>query len=132
MLKIVANDLYVDVDVDLVREIMAIIDWFSPSVHKSLIQKLIRTRCEGVEYGDVVYPVVEVIMASMVQLMLNPGVFVPNIRRFVTGIESLTKRLAVTIFEDSYIANTELLMELMAAGLLAQTDRESDHINKCI
>ena len=38
----------------------------------------------------------------MILLLLNPGVFVPNIRRFVTGLESMTKRLAVSICEDSY------------------------------
>lgn len=31
-------------------EISNIIDWFSPSIHKSLIQKLIRTKCEFVSH----------------------------------------------------------------------------------
>ncbi|GAG85598.1 unnamed protein product, partial [marine sediment metagenome] len=54
---------------------------------------------------------------------MNPGVFVPNIRRFVTGIESASKRLAVSIHEDSFTQRNDVMMGLYATAMIAQDDR---------
>lgn len=110
-------------DINNMLKIKEFVKWFPPSLHKSLIQKLIRTRCEQVEYGGMYYNPKDVIITSIILLMLNPGVFVPNIRRFVTGLESATKRLAVSIHEDSFTTKNDVMMGLYAAGMIAQDDR---------
>lgn len=106
-----------------IEQIKPLISWFPPSMHKSLIQKLIRTRCESVEYGGKLYSPDAVLLTSLSLLLLNPGVFVPNIRRFVTGMESAAKRLAVTINEDSFTQRNDVIMGLYAASMIAQDDR---------
>lgn len=106
-------------EIQQVREELA---WFSPSIHKSLIQKIIRTRCRrvrlpkaGEKSGCLV------LLVSLGMLLVHPGSFVPNIQRFVTGLESTAKRLAVSICEDSYYSGS--LTPLFAAALVAQRDR---------
>jgi len=111
------------VDIGQMGEIKSVINWFSPSLHKSLIQKLIRTRCEKVEYSGKLYDPAAVLLASFSLLLMNPGVFVPNIRRFVTGIESATKRLAVSVHEDSFTERNNLMVMLYASAMIAQDDR---------
>ena len=111
------------VDIKDIKLFKTIVCWFPPSMHKSLIQKLIRTRCESVEYGNKLYDPQVVMLTSLILLILNPGVFVPNIRRFVTGIESATKRLAVSICEDSYTEKADVLMGLYTSAMIAQDDR---------
>lgn len=103
--------------------IKGLINWFPPSLHKSLIQKLIRTRCDQVEYNNVLYPASAVLLTSISLLLLHPGVFVPDIRRFVTGIESAAKRLAVSIHEDGYTEKHDIMMGLYTAAMIAQDDR---------
>lgn len=56
-------------------------------------------------------------------LMLHPGAFVPNIQRFVGGMESATKRLAVSICEDSYIEDTKCLFSMYVATAISQQDK---------
>lgn len=104
-------------------EIKSIVGWFPPSLHKSLIQKLIRTRCRHVEFLGKLYDSDAVLVTSIVLLLMHPGAFVPNIQRYVTGLESATKRLAVSICEDSYFQDGNEIMGLYAASLLAQQDR---------
>ncbi len=113
------------IPINVMNQVKEIINWFSPSMHKSLIQKLIRTRCDNVEYGGKLYPAPVVLLTSFSLLLLNPGVFVPNIRRFVTGIESAAKRLAVSIHEDSYLEPqfSPILTQLYAAAMIGQDDR---------
>ena len=110
-------------DINQMNLIKPLIEWFPPSLHKSLIQKLIRTRTKSVEYGGKVYRARDVLLTSLILLLLNPGVFVPNIRRFVTGIESAAKRLAVSIHEDSFTERNDVIMSLYAAAMIAQDDR---------
>lgn len=43
----------------------------------------------------------------------------PDIRRFVTGLESL-KRLGVIALEDSYTDNPNMIVQLFAASLVKQ------------
>lgn len=98
-----------------------IIEWFTPALHKSLIQKLIRTKCELVLYNDIKYPVQYVLLVSISLLTIDVGSFVPTIQRFVTGLESITKRLAVSIIEDAYISNIDDILLLLGCALLSQT-----------
>lgn len=113
------------VPIEQMKIVKPFIDWFPPSLHKSLIQKLIRTRCDSVEYSGKIYPAGVFLLTSLSLLLLNPGVFVPNIQRFVTGIESASKRLAVTIHEDSYVdpKYNNILMQMYASAMIAQDDR---------
>ena len=110
-------------NLDQMKAIKPLIEWFPPSLHKSLIQKLIRTRTKSVEYGGKQYDPTAVLLTSFILLLLNPGVFVPNIRRFVTGIESATKRLAVSIHEDSFTKSNDVIMGLYTSAMIAQDDR---------
>lgn len=98
------------------RPIIEFLSWATPSIHKSLIQKIIRTGAATVEKwpGDLV------LIVSFIMLLNHPGAFVPDIQRFVTGQESALKRLAVSICEDSYTPYPGELMSLYAAALLTQ------------
>jgi hypothetical protein len=115
---------------DIVREvrpeadidgIKGVISWFPPSLHKSLIQKIIRTRCTFVAHQEKEYSARDVLLVSFALLMIHPGSFVPNLQKFVTGLEGATKRLAVSIIEDSYIDRPDVIMSLLAAARLCQT-----------
>lgn len=95
--------------------------WFSPAIHKSMIQKLIRTRCEAVRLMDgTMVPPQAVIFASFVLLVTESGSFVPDIRRFVRGSESAFKRVGVAIGEDSF-STCETMTAMLAAALAAQS-----------
>ena len=110
---------------EIMVQARALISWFPPSMHKSLIQKIIRTRCTHVEYGGVEYPAEEVLITSFIMLLLHPGSFVHNIQRFVSGMESALKRLAVSILEDSYIADPIYITTLLAGAWIAQNEKDS-------
>ena len=117
-----------DLNTDIMREISLIISWFSPSVHKSLIQKLIRTRSVQVRYREKLYPSREFLATSFCMLMVHPGVFNPDIQRFVSGIESALKRLAVAICEDSYLESPLMLSSLLAGAWIVQNESTSGWI----
>ena len=105
-----------------IKVVKPILEWATPGVHKSLIQKIIRSKCSIVTYEDVKYDSHDVLVCSILMLLLHPGSFVPNIQRFVTGMESAFKRVAVTIAEDSWLSDNSKLMVLFAAGLTSQRD----------
>lgn len=98
--------------------------WFTPSIHKSMIQKLIRTRCVQVRlFNGELVPAPAVVFASFVMLVTNKGSFVPDIRRFVRGSESAFKRVGVALAEDSY-SSCETITSMLAAALVAQNHPE--------
>ena len=99
------------------------LDWFTPSLHKSLIQKLIRTRCVDVRMHSGTYPASAVLFVSFVMLVTDPGSFVPNISRFVRGPEAAFKRAGVAMAEDSFTSASMLVITL-AAALAAQEHPE--------
>ena len=107
-------------EMNIVRPLL---EWMTPALHKSLIQKLIRTRCQSVTHEGKRYNPNSVLLTSISLLLLHPGSFVPNIQRFVGGMESAFKRLAVSIDEDSYIEDPRLNAMLYACALLSQQDR---------
>jgi hypothetical protein len=96
---------------------------------KSLLQKLIRFQPHAVQLEKGAPPEqhvpADVALAVAFCMELNhKGSFVPDIQRFVSGVESATKRLPVTIFEDSAVEVAsdapKALVSLLAAAKLAQ------------
>lgn len=110
-------------DPELMQAFRSLLIPHPPSVSKSLLQKCIRTRCREVVYEDQQFPAPVALTATLLHLLLHPGAFVPNIQKFVTGLESVTKRLAISIFEDSYITEIAPVVALMGASVLAQANR---------
>lgn len=100
---------------------------FTAAAYKSLLQKIIRFMPVKIDLGDNNIKSAEsVLLACLSTLIVHPGAFVPNIQRFVSGLESCAKRLAVTIYEDSSIPEEdfEKLYRLLAGALLAQRVKE--------
>lgn len=106
-----------------IENIRTTIEFFPPSMYKSLIQKLIRTRAAYVKHNNKLFDARHVLLVATGQLLIHPGSFVPNIQRFVSGIESAFKRAAVSICEDSYVDNIDDLVGLLALALLSQRNR---------
>lgn len=103
-------------------EISAEIAWFTPAIHKSLIQKLIRTRCRHVRLmssSDRIVPADAVFVVSFIFLVSDSGVFNPDLHRIVRGPEAAFKRLAVAMAEDSF-APPGVISSLLAAALVSQ------------
>jgi hypothetical protein len=90
-----------------------------PSAYKSFIQKIIRYRALFVGFDDGLYNPVHLLILAVGHLMMCPGSFVPDIQRFVSGIESCTKRLAIISVEDSYISINKTY-KLLCFALLSQ------------
>ena len=97
------------------------IRWFTPAIHKSLLQKLIRTRCTHVRlfYKDKLIPADAVLFVSFVILVTDGGSFVPDISRFVRGCESAFKRIGVALGEDTY-SSFEFINAMLGAALASQ------------
>lgn len=115
------------------KEIEEAISWFTPGIHKSLIQKCIRYLPYDVNISGKIYDVENVIKSSFLLLLKNPGTFVPDLQKFVRGSESAMKRLAISIIEDSYL-NVYHIESLLFAALLG---RESwifseTYVNMCL
>jgi hypothetical protein len=102
----------------------SLLNWASPSIHKSLIQKIIRTGTSEITHDGTSYSGSSVLRTSFLMLLKHPGAFVPDIQRFVTGQESALKRLAVSICEDSYTEQYNEIMCLLTAALLTQVNKE--------
>lgn len=109
---------------------------YTPASYKSLLQKSIRFKAEytsvfiDTEYTDMIDIDTRIIVLyTFIKLLTHKGSFVPDIQKFVSGLESATKRLAVTIFEDSkYISETDSI-SLLGAALLSQ---RSNGFSPCI
>jgi superfamily II DNA or RNA helicase len=98
---------------------------FTPSVLKSLIQKIIRIQAKTVSYDGVQYPSQEVLLVSIILLARHPGSYNQNKHRYVTGLESIAKRLAIIVCEDSYINSEEhhLLTSLLSIAYIRQQNK---------
>ncbi|KAJ3046805.1 hypothetical protein HK097_000494 [Rhizophlyctis rosea] len=92
------------------------------SALKSLLQKIIRFRPEDVDLHDNLPPLAAetVLTITFLSLLCHSGGFVPDIQRFVSGLEAAAKRLAIIAFEDSYPSNARTLAELMVAAFICQ------------
>lgn len=105
-----------------IRAFKPMIEWFTPSIHKSLLQKLMRTRCAQVIHDDIIYDAEVVFITSFLLLLTSPKTFSENLRRWVSGTESACKRLAVSIHEDAYLKKSKHLTMMYALALVAQRD----------
>ena len=120
----IANSISDEVDME---EFARATKGYTAAAHKSLLQKIIRFMPKKIDMGNgIIKPASEVLLACLATLMAHPGAFVPNIQRFVSGLESAAKRLAVTIYEDSSIPLDQVdeLFKLLAGALLAQRVKE--------
>lgn len=102
---------------DNYSRLTTLLSWVTPSGHKSLIQKLIRTKASTVRNLDEVFDSEDVMTVSFCMLLISPGSLVPSIKKFVTGFQSATKRLAVSIVEDGYVSDPKVLVSLLASSL---------------
>jgi superfamily II DNA or RNA helicase len=99
----------------------------TPAAYKSLIQKIIRYRPQYVKFSNKIlnikqptkFKAVDTLKALIIQLLLMPGSFVPDIQRYVSGMESCFKRVGVSIMEDGY-ANVDKICTSLTAALLSQ------------
>jgi hypothetical protein len=110
------------------------LDWFSPSIHKSLMQKCIRARPVQVNHFGEIFSTEDVLITSFLMLLTHPGCFVPNLNTFVCGAESALKRLAVSLIEDAS-CSLEASLSLFAAALAARQDQYKPSlkfVEKCI
>lgn len=128
-MNVIIKSLFDTVTDDTIQKIRDSTKYFTPAAYKSLLQKIIRFRPNMVmvyeeNYPDltisVEYPADLFAVVIFTMLAQMPGSFVPDIQRFVSGLESAAKRLAVSIFEDSSIEDTSRLVSLLSGALLSQ------------
>lgn len=93
---------------------------FTPAGYKSLLQKLIRTSPERVNVLGEYVNSGDVLKIVFTLLLTDPGSFVPDIQRYVSGRESALKRLLVSTLEDSYMDSNSDMLHLSFLALLAQ------------
>jgi superfamily II DNA or RNA helicase len=120
----VAQSIFNNVDME---EFSLATKGYTAAAHKSLLQKIIRFMPKNIDMGKgVIKPAEWVLLACLSTLIAHPGAFVPNIQRFVSGLESAAKRLAVTIYEDSSIPidKVDELFKLLSGALLSQRVKE--------
>lgn len=108
-----------DIEQYINKDVRELLKWATPSIHKSLIQKMIRTRCLVCTHEGKEYPGLDVLITSFCMLVEHPGVFNEVFKEFETGLQSATKRLGVTVAEDSNVFHRDL-MALFAAGAYAK------------
>ncbi|KAJ1547905.1 hypothetical protein HK096_009433, partial [Nowakowskiella sp. JEL0078] len=92
---------------------------FTAAAFKSLLQKIIRFRPANISTPSIV-AARDALVITFLQLLTHPGGFVPDIQRYVSGVESALKRLAIIAFEDAYPSDSRVLAELMVATFISQ------------
>lgn len=107
------------IDVEIVAFKMATKN-FTAAAYKSLLQKLIRFRSKRVIYNGSDIPTSHATVYTFVSLMLHPGGFVPDIQRYVSGMEAAFKRLIIILFEDAYVHNEKNALEIITTAFFAQ------------
>lgn len=124
---------YVSLDEFINPKVKSAIEWFTPSIHKSLIQKCIRVRPINVKISNELYPTEQVLSTSFCMLLMHPGSLVPNLQTFVIGAESAFKRLAISLIEDS-TCTYQNMYTLFAAALAVRNSYKPSitMVKKCI
>lgn len=118
--------------IEVLQSIIVELDFFTPALYKSLIQKMVRTGASTVTHNNLSWKGVDVLCVSFLALLTNPGSFVPDLQKFVTGAESALKRLAVSICEDSAASNYSIIMSLYAGAMVASKDTSWKPTNETI
>jgi len=97
---------------------------FTPSSYKSLLQKIIRKRAERtIMYSqDSRFSLDnEIVLCCVIGLLiLHPGSFVPDIQRYVRGVESALKRTIITLYEDAIVYDIQKCIRVVCYALLCQ------------
>lgn len=102
-----------------IQKVISLTKNFTLAGYKSLLQKIIR-------YGAVNMSNIEsrvALVAVLVLMFSNPGSFVPDIQRYVTGMEAGLKRLAISGLEDSYASDYNSFNLLFLGALLTQRSK---------
>jgi hypothetical protein len=87
----------------------------TPGVLKSLLQKIIRSRAlsfSGIPAKDLIVTVIYLFCFKVGKF------FLPNLTRYSTGIEAVTKRLAVIVIEDSFTTKFDLIARMLGVAML--------------
>jgi hypothetical protein len=113
---------YLDKTIDMYA-IHNLIQHFTPSVLKSLMQKIIRTQAMFIVHDNQEYDAKAFLLVTIIILARHPGSYNQNKHRYVTGLESMTKRLAVIITEDSYTKNKKNITALLAVAYIRQQNK---------
>ena len=119
----ILNNILTNEQIQSFNNVRKLIDWFPPSLHKSLIQKIIRIRPIDIEYANTFYDAKVVLLCSWCILLVHQGSFVPNIQKYVSGSEAALKRAAVSIIEDGYISDPRILTSLLAGSWVSQNSK---------
>lgn len=101
------------------EEYVKILSWADPSVHKSLIQKIIRSRTDVCRYFRDVYIARDILVVSFLLLILHPGIFNPQFQTFESGLVSAVKRAAIVIAEDSCLEDPVGMLSFMSCATYA-------------
>jgi superfamily II DNA or RNA helicase len=106
--------------------------FFTTAGYKSLLQKTIRNRAKTAKLPNgATIETGKFLRIVCLLLIETAGSFVPDIQRYVTGLESFCKRIIVTNFEDSYFEidgdqgkkDTKQIVRLIGAAYYAQKMR---------
>lgn len=88
---------------------------------KSLMQKLVRFQPTHCDLGEGVLVSAEIALVHVICALYNSaGQFNPDIQRWISGVESLCKRLGVILFEDSTYTDPRDSVRLLGAAVLSQ------------
>lgn len=96
--------------------------------HKSMLHKITRMQSKTMDLPGtlqnpnqrIIVDVEWVFCIIMVFLLKHAGAFVPDIQRFVTGMESVCKRTVVAAVEESYFENVKDFTFLNNCAILSQ------------
>ena len=91
---------------------------FTPSFYKSLLQKLIRYKPLKIIDKGIVYDSIDILCIVIIELIFHTGSFVPDIQKYVTGLESFCKRIVVIANEDSYHKDDLLQVQLLSVAVI--------------
>ncbi len=112
---------------ELIKEIRYDFREYTAGAFKSEMQKIIRFSAEKASLLNGKIIDCDLLLCVVVGMLAeNPGSFVPDIQRYVTGLESVGKRLGVICgFEDVYTPPEKIhnLVSLFSGALLAQRVR---------
>lgn len=128
------NEYIYDTDDENIKKFSNILSKFTAGGLKSLLQKLIRFQPLFVSFNNITISAENALLITMIELIKNPGSLVPDIKRFVSGLESFCKRLGIISCEDASILKNDIntLYKLFVSALLIQRIKKWDINTKLI
>jgi hypothetical protein len=119
LLNVVAPRLPFTITKDMWDEFRLATHGFTCAAFKSLMQKLIRFAPQR-SVPPCTSPPEAVLVMTLCHLAAHSGVFLPELQRFVTGLESIYKRLVIIAVEDSFTERPLQMLHATACAFLAQ------------